>query len=457
MTAPRPRQRTPQTPSPQSVLSAGWAQLVSLALALCLLAAPSNLFLKFDQVSWAVRGLRVDYLLPKLYVSDLSLLLALGLLLLWRYRQPISLPSKWPKFVLLGISVVTLFWLVRQVFTPYPIAAVVGALRLLSYGRLWWEVRLRWTELKHAWLWWALTLSVLAQSSLALFQFMTQHSLGSYRWLLGEPDLVHTYSIVHGTFSQWGELILPYGTTAHPNVLAGWVIGGSLLLIAWWRERLVQHHWSTNLVLLLTICFSGIVLWLTQAWSATGLLLHGLVWLSWTQVIKLKVPIKASLLLVGLTAILLSSPWWLSALNKSPWLSGVTQKSLSWERRVWLSEAAIKLWQQQPWIGVGYTQFTAYLETATHQTELVRFVQPAHHVGWLWLAETGLLGVVLVASWSWLAQQQDRQFWSRLIIWFWISLPVLMWDHYLLTIPTGLWLSFWWLLPKKLKGSSIHA
>jgi hypothetical protein len=139
------------------------------------------------------------------------------------------------------------------------------------------------------------------------------------------------------------------------------------------------------------------------------------------------------------------SPWWLNLINWQLKFATLTHDQLGWERRVWLTDAATKIWSKSVLTGVGVNQFTAYLETVNPSKELVRFVQPAHHLGWLWLSETGLLGVMLVGLIIYLVCHKNPNQLNSVLTWLIVATPIIIWDHYLLTHPTGLWLSWWWL------------
>ncbi len=90
----------------------------------------------------------------------------------------------------------------------------------------------------------------------------------------------------------------------------------------------------------------------------------------------------------------------------------------------------------QPLLGVGLNNFTAEVEKYNRSDEVVRFVQPAHHVGVLWFADTGILGLCIVAFLA-LKKIQLRKYVTPLCILF----PILTLDHYLLTQQTGLLLT----------------
>jgi hypothetical protein len=86
----------------------------------------------------------------------------------------------------------------------------------------------------------------------------------------------------------------------------------------------------------------------------------------------------------------------------------------------------------QPLVGVGLNQFTSRVEQYTQIREVVRFVQPVHHLGLLWLAETGLLGLMFLL---WVLLEIKNK---KLILPILILLPIAVLDHYLLTQNQGL-------------------
>jgi len=88
-----------------------------------------------------------------------------------------------------------------------------------------------------------------------------------------------------------------------------------------------------------------------------------------------------------------------------------------------------------PILGVGMNNFVVNLEKYALTKEVVRFIQPVHHVGLLWLSQTGLLGVIWLIS---LGQKMSKQIKISLSLTILVLLPILSLDHYLLTIQTGM-------------------
>lgn len=116
--------------------------------------------------------------------------------------------------------------------------------------------------------------TLLFQSLLAIFQFHTQRSFSNYLFL-GETNLANYSGLAKGVFDG-AEKILPYGTTAHPNILGGVLVVFGLLVaqyaLAKWQEK--------NYFKLPVVIYTGLglvslyALYLTQSLSAgLGLIL----------------------------------------------------------------------------------------------------------------------------------------------------------------------------------------
>jgi O-antigen ligase len=97
-------------------------------------------------------------------------------------------------------------------------------------------------------------------------------------------------------------------------------------------------------------------------------------------------------------------------------------------RRNFLNSQAFAISQEQPIAGVGLGLFTTTLKTpSAHFGELVRFVQPAHNVPLLLLAETGIVGLLLVFL------TIKKYFWPIDAPWLVLLSVLLSLDHYLVT------------------------
>ncbi|MBD3279454.1 MAG: hypothetical protein GF390_01955, partial [Candidatus Pacebacteria bacterium] len=163
-------------------------------------------------------------------------------------------------------------------------------------------------------------------------------------------------------------------------------------------------------------------LYLTRSVSAWLTLWLGLWWLTKHKLTRVKLRLHKLIIVLVLTPILIAQ------------LAKIYPQQLGLTRRHMLNQAALKMWLAQPVFGVGFNQFTTQVEDYVVNNELVDFTQPAHHLGLLWLAETGLLGLLVLAlTKSW---KQPGLL---------ILAPIIVLDHYLLTQQIGLLLLIIWL------------
>ena len=275
-------------------------------------------------------------------------------------------------------SIIISIFIIRQIFTPYPLASAwylckmielsLLTLFLIDHRRLFSLNSFKWT----------VVLTLIFQSSLSWWQFITQRSLYGFI-LLGEPNLSHSIGLAKDLWWQTGR-VLPYGTTAHPNILGGTIVVLSLLLIRVKQSLLSQSEKNTvNLVIII----SCITLVLTQSISALLSFIIGILILTMP-----KIDLSSCKFGGGLFIILI------------PLLISFAASKLSYDdsltRRSYLQTAAVKMTINHPLAGVGLNQFTARVEEYSPTKEIVRFVQPVHHIGLLFLAETGILGIMIL-------------------------------------------------------------
>ena len=147
-----------------------------LLFALLILFLPSNLAFHFQSQTAIVQGTVVDYLIPKLYLTDIFIL---GILLLGGGFRLLRGVNPW-------LAAFFLITLIRGLLTLHPVSAFWFWLKLLEMSLFvcWLRSQKPYaiSYLLHA----ALPLAVLWQSTLATAQWLRQSSLVGY-WFLGEP------------------------------------------------------------------------------------------------------------------------------------------------------------------------------------------------------------------------------------------------------------------------------
>lgn len=407
-----------------------------LLLTLIIFLIPTNLFFVLAVEPGYINGLLSDYLLPKIYLVDLALT---ALLVWWLLLISPNLNLKKAKkahheilanlqvSVLAAISFTTALEiaLYSLIFTASGLNNSWYIFKLAAAGIFFWYLLKRaeqgrgFEKIFAS----ALAITVLFQSAAGLFQFLNQRSVFGYL-LLGEPQLGASLGLSKVVLSG-AEMVLPYGTTAHPNLLGGIIAGYLLLLLLISREKLLGR---INWLIIAAFLLGVPTLLLTFSVSAWLMFLIGLIFIFLPQAKNLSSKALAGftlLIIIGVPILLLAAE------------SAAGHPSII--RRNYLSAAALKLFSNFPLLGVGLNQFTAQLETYAPAREVVRFVQPAHHAVLLWLAETGIVGLALIASALKLIQKTKYMF--SFLAALAILSPVIALDHYLLSQSAGILLS----------------
>ncbi len=383
-------------------------------LFLTLLFLPTQLGLHFWPKFSFVYSLPIDYLSPTLYFWDL---LTGFLYLVFIFRR--SQVNK------LALNLFFIFILTQSLSLLFSSNIGVGLVRLEQYfiaGLL--GVYL--SSVKHSWvkqiIFWGFVWSIIGESFLAIAQFIKGGTVGF--WLLGE----RTFSLSTpgiAKFDFYGrEFLRPYATFPHPNVLAGFMLMGIVILTSMKKEIMVfGATMLASLTILLTVSRVAILAGLV---FATAVLTQS----------------KARFLLLLAVIILLPILY-------TRFSSLANFDNLTFVRRGELSLIAIKIWATSPIFGVGLNNF---IPTAADLllSGPSRFLQPVHNIFLLALAETGIAGlaglIILIGYPIYKSSKLNLFLWG--VVFF-----LGMFDHYFLTLPQGYRLLFliWGLTWRMLK------
>lgn len=392
---------------------------------------PTNLAYHFITKQSYINGILVDYLIPKLYLSDIPILILLFLWLIKSWKA-------WSKQkIKKNIILYSLFFilLLKGFFSEKPLSATWFWLKLtqLSLFFFWIKAHLfkgkSHTKL-YKLIFTPLTFSLLFQSILGIYQFIFQKSMAGY-WFLGESTLTHTSNIAKDNFSMLpfiknGLKILPYGTTPHPNVLAGSLSIGMVFLLLFNKEKVKIKPYQ-NLLLPITFFFSFTTLLLTLSGSA---------WISFiigVSIIKLLSKFnKPKIKQILIPLILISSIIFIIFTRDN-----LLTDNYSISRRRQLNQIAWQMFQHHPLSGVGLNNFTARIgEFGTIHT-YTSFIQPPHNIFMLWLSETGFLGLILIFFILKKMKTQTTHYSLLTTVSILMILIIGLIDHYPLTIQTG--------------------
>jgi O-antigen ligase len=334
-----------------------------------------------------VFGIRVDYLSPTVYLTDILVVGILGNWVLekigdWkmsrgagsRFAGEIGDYAKryW------WIIAVFCFLLINVFLSKNQGVALYKLVKIVEFALLGFYVAKNKVSLSI--IHYPLSIALISSSFLAMAQSIIQRSLDGPFWWLGE----RTFNALTPGIAQavWdGRLILrPYATFPHPNALAGFILVSLILIVKGKTQNAKRKviKWLTVIIgaIAIAISFSRSV-WIV------GLVAFLLILLRHLRGGKSKLLGGGGILLLILTAV--------GFFFLVPRLSA--DEAIS--RRLQLNQIAFEMIQENPLVGVGLNNFIPRLPDYWQTSEAVRFLQPVHNLFLLVAAETGLIGLLI--------------------------------------------------------------
>lgn len=396
---------------------------------------PTNLAYHWITEESYIRGLVVDYLLPRIYISDVGLLLLLMVALFngrWSraLRQWLGVRRSFIFFLGSGL----LYFVVLGLLSNSPVASLWYVAKLIAYGLLLSYLVWRWSpeELLETSLM-PLLLAGTFQSILGLYQYINQSSLFGYLFL-GESSLVPSRHIALSQ-SGGGLKILAYGTTPHPHVLAGFIcIVFIWIILTSFRTPVLKTNISY--VYIISIFLMGVllpILWTTRSLES----IVALVFLVCLYLVSIFISTRIFFLLLPLVLVISVAIFLLPVSHI--WQSNVLFDSGSVTNRYGLLLTSFDLMRASPLTGIGLNTFVLSLDSVPLAERVHTFIQPVHNVYVLYLVESGFLGLLLLGWTGYLLTRY--RYLARQPLWRLAPLTFLclvgMFDHYLLTLQQG--------------------
>jgi len=362
-------------------------------------------------------GLKIDYLSPTIFLTDILIFLILFLWVLGRlkgFKKPylinLNFQALSKLFLLLSIFI---FLILTSFLARNQSVAFFKLSKILEFSLLALYIFKNKISLKDICL--PLSLAVLYSSLIAISQFIKQGSLNGIFWFLGERTFdISTFGIAKAIIN--GELILrPYATFPHPNALAGFLLVSLILVVPFLKKFL---RWIVLSLGLLAIVFT----FSRSVWLLLLLLLFVLI-----AFIKNK-KIKITLLSLNiLFVILLFVFGYKFSTNEALW------------QRLQLMQSALLMGKLFPFSGVGLNNFIVYLPDFWPLVGFTYYFQPVHNIYLLLLAEVGFFGFILLFWFSFLVFKKVLKvsFLRERKIFFLAFFSILflgLFDHYWLTL-----------------------
>ena len=409
------------------------AKISELFFYLLILFLPTQLGKHFWPNFSFVFGLRLDYLSPTFYFTDLLIILIFIVTLPKLITALINARKKYllifmllVGFLLLGIVDARNYW-----------AGIYGIIKFLEFSFLAYYVSQNYKQLNKTVLFSCFLLSIIFESLLACLQYINQGSLGGLFYLFGERTFnALTPGIANATIN--GQLFLrPYSTFSHPNVLAGFLVISMLLLFIFsFKKNTLKTFTFLGITigtaaLLLTLSRSAILVWLICLLVLFGLSLAEKYKKGKFNSLKIILPVIV-VFIIGAFLFLQNN-----YIMQRFITTNLSDQSVV-QRQELMSQSLSMFWKN-PMVGVGVNNFYNNLTIITYQQKDY-LIQPVHNIFLLVMSETGIIGLFFLSilfiksAFKILKNKQNKKY---LLLLIFVIIFLGMFDHYLLTLQQG--------------------
>lgn len=329
-----------------------------------------HFFLKSSYLS----GVRVDYLAPTVYITDLLIVI-----LLITHRKIIFsfFKQKMAVFILVSFLINLLFAISKE----------LAFYRLLKVT----EIILSFIVIKHifsqirnnnrltALLFTAFTLGSFIQFVLVILQFINKHSLQGIFYFLGERYITLSTPGIAKASYQGAEILRPYGTFSHPNSMAGFYLLLYFFVLTY--KSFYQYRYLKLFLLFISTVL--ILISFSKAVIIAFLLLNAFYFIKRS----LKKGFCRLCFLARALIFFLIGFIFLSAKNDP----------LSLSKRIWLAQNAFSIIGSHLLTGVGLGNYLLAQDKFSIKYPYFS-QQPVHNIFLLFIAETGLIisGLVFI-------------------------------------------------------------
>ena len=331
---------------------------------------PTQLALHFWP-SWThIFGIRVDYLSPTIYLTDVLV----GLLFLFWLKSRPKIPKNVYKW---GIGLI-LFAILNIYFSQSFFPSLIRWIKVFEFVFLGFYIATKKEFKLKEWIIQPLILSVLLFSLIGIIQFLFQRTIGGVFYYLGERSFNSStpgIALVE-IFSR--NYLRAYSTFSHPNSMGGY-LAVSLLVIAGFARK------SKVKIITIFLCCLIIVLSFSLG-TYLGLFLAGIIYFFQKNISKRGI----YLIIAGVLLLSLSLPY----LSRGFFMVKFSE-NLTIMRRLALAEISQKMIFQRPILGVGLNNFVIKLSQQNLYPQVSWWLQPVHNIFLLVFSETGLIGLFL--------------------------------------------------------------
>ena len=406
---------------------------------LILLFLPTQLGRHFWPSFSYISGIRIDYLSPTVYLTDvLILLLLIFFISRLKLRSPLLIFKKFPWFSLNLLFLIFIF-LIGILISKNPGAGFYGLLKFLEFVFLGIYTARFVTKINFKKILLVFSIPIIFESLLSFTQYLRQSSIGGIFYFFGERTFNgQTPGIANASLD--GELILrAYGTFSHPNVLGGYLVLAMTLIL--FNLKIIKNKLEKFFYF---ICLAVGTLGLFLTFSRIALLL----WLS-ILVIFIVFRIggnffkKNAFPIFIFIVLIIFFIFYTSLLLRFSILSFSDE---SFSQRSELFRSSLAIIKKHLLFGTGLNNFLLEFSLSQKTDKIIFYLQPVHNIFLLAAAQAGILGFIYFIYF--LSKTFQRIFKkgnlaNYKVIVFLSVLILGSFDHYFLTIQQGqLLLSF---------------
>jgi O-antigen ligase len=357
--------------------------LQKIAFQLLVVMLPTQLGKHFWPEWSKIFGIRVDYLSPTIYLTDILVGTMFILWIIEHLAFSSSLRGKISKIPLRSIILIftiTLFAFLNTKYSLYPKAALLKWIKVLELIFVVGFTVSRKEFRVKSWLLKPMLLSLTYVALLIFLQIYFQRSINGVFYYLGERNF-NAYSSSIALVSVFGkELLRPYSTFSHPNSLAGFL---AVVFMLFWvkRDFLIKGKFLVSLILmvLMIMTFSLNILVTVVVLTAMVVVLRK----------------KKSIFIILVNIVF----WTTVVLSVALPIVGYSLKenifSESYDKRFKLSIASGEMIEENLFIGTGLNNFFYHLPSTSIKPQTTWWLQPVHNIYLLVFVETGILGLLL--------------------------------------------------------------
>jgi len=277
---------------------------------------------------------------------------------------------------------------------------------------------------------------------LGVWQFVTQSTFDSVLFGLSDHPVLQSGTSVVAS-PEAGRWLRAYGPMSHPNVFGGYGVISfvfllSLVSVKVKKDTLVRHvlYPAACILIVASLFFT----FSRSAWIAFAIVIFLYCCVALRERSFSFKNYRVRVMGYGVLAAIVLSTLFIP-LVQTRILGGSTHETRSTTERVNGYSEALDVFRSHPFDGVGVGNYTNTLVVnSPNARKYVWAYQPVHNVGLLFLAELGILGVVLLGAIMVTLFRLQKEHMYSIVLFALPLVPLLLFDHYLFSSYIGLML-----------------